>query len=103
VHENCLSIFTGQWMSSKSLCFGRRHLAKSTAHRGTSIDEKPFRDALELLSVDDVLLPQGLSPDATHIVRTVRAWTSASGVVGAFGQAADQGPARGGGSVRCKN
>ncbi|MCP3417898.1 S1 family peptidase [Bradyrhizobium brasilense] len=46
------------------------------------IDEKPFRDALELLSADDVLLPEGFSPDATHIVRTARAWTSASRVVG---------------------
>jgi hypothetical protein len=46
-------------------------------------DEKPFRDALELLSVEeDTLLPQSLSPDATHIVRTARTWTAGSGVVG---------------------
>jgi hypothetical protein len=47
------------------------------------IDEKPFRDALELLSVeDDTLLPQGLSPEASQLIKTSRAWTGGSRVVG---------------------
>ena len=48
-----------------------------------NIDEKLFRDALELLSVDDdTLLPQGLSEDTSKIVRSQRGWTSGSRVVG---------------------